>query len=76
MVQPYKGKHLGEQPTQLMEYIIQTYNAPKDTVLDTCTGSGTTAIAAKNLDRKFIGSEMGEAEFNQVIKRIEKTGRN
>jgi site-specific DNA-methyltransferase (adenine-specific) len=40
-----------------MEYLIKTYTLEGETVLDFCMGSGTTGLAAKNLNRKFIGIE-------------------
>ncbi len=46
-------------PTQklvaLFEYLIKTYTNKGDLVLDNCIGSGTTAVACKELGRKFIG---------------------
>ena len=40
-----------------MEYLIKTYTNEGETVLDNCMGSGTTGVACKNLNRKFIGIE-------------------
>ncbi|QPK62640.1 hypothetical protein IVG45_17580 [Methylomonas sp. LL1] len=39
--------------------------------MDTFTGSGSTALACRNLLRCFIGSEMGESEFNGAVTRLE-----
>jgi len=40
-----------------MEYLIKTYTNENETVLDFTMGSGTTCLAAKELNRKFIGIE-------------------
>lgn len=62
--------HPTQKPVALMEYLIKTYTNENETVLDFCLGSGTTGVAAKNLNRKFIGIEMDEAYFNIAKDRI------
>jgi site-specific DNA-methyltransferase (adenine-specific) len=52
-----KGGHPTGKPVALFEYFISTYTNPGDLVLDHCIGSGTTAVAAINTDRHFIGVE-------------------
>jgi len=47
--------HPTQKPVGLFEYLIQTYTSEGDVVLDNCIGSGTTAVAAINTNRKFIG---------------------
>lgn len=56
---PYdKNKfHPTQKPVALFEYLIKTYTNEGETVLDNCLGSGTTAIAAVNAGRHFIGIE-------------------
>ena len=44
-----------------------------DVVLDFTMGSGTTGVACKNLNRKFIGIELDKEYFNIAKKRIENT---
>jgi len=65
--------HPTQKPVALMEYLIKTYTREGDTVLDFCLGSGTTGVAAKNLNRKFIGVEMDDNYFEIAKKRIEET---
>jgi len=46
--------HPTQKPVDLMKYLIQTYTNAGDLVLDNCAGSGTTGVAAKLLNRKYI----------------------
>ena len=65
--------HPTQKPVALMEYLIKTYTNPGDVVLDNCMGSGTTGVAAKNLNRRFIGIEMNKEYFEIAKKRIDET---
>ena len=66
-----KGKqHPTQKPVELMEYLIKTYTNEGETVLDFTMGSGSTGIAAKNLNRNFIGIEQDENYFNIAKERI------
>ena len=60
-----------QKPADLCEYLIRTYSNPGDVILDPFAGSGTTAVAAINSDRSFIGWERDEGYYNAAIKRIE-----
>jgi len=66
-----RGLHPTQKPVALMEYLIRTYTNEGETVLDFTMGSGTTGVAAKNLDRDFIGIEMDETYFNIAKARID-----
>lgn len=65
-----KDGHPTQKPIALMEYIIKCYSNPNDVVLDSCMGSGTTGVAAKLLDRNFIGIELDESYFTTAKNRI------
>ena len=65
--------HPTQKPVALMEYLIKTYTNEGETVLDFCLGSGTTGVAAKNLNRKFIGIELEEKYFKIAQERINAT---
>lgn len=52
--------HPTQKPLELMEYLINTYTDPNDTILDFTCGSGTTLLAAKNHKRKCYGIELKE----------------
>lgn len=62
--------HPTQKPTALLEYLIKTYTLEGETVLDFTMGSGSTGVAAKNLNRKFIGIEQDEKYFEIAKKRI------
>lgn len=65
--------HPTQKPVALMEYLIKTYTNESETVLDFTMGSGTTGVACKNLNRKFIGIELDENYFNIAKTRIEES---
>ena len=62
--------HPTQKPVELVEYLIKTYSNECDTVLDNCMGSGTTAIAAINTNRNFIGFELNKNYFDIANERI------
>ena len=68
-----KGLHPTQKPVELFEYLIKTYTNEGETVLDNCMGSGTTAIAAINTNRNYIGFELDEEYYNLANERISKT---
>lgn len=62
--------HPTQKPIALMEYLIKTYTNEGDLVLDNCAGSGTTLLAAKNLNRRFIGIEKEQKYFDIIKERL------
>jgi len=62
--------HPTQKPVALMEYLIKTYTNKNETVLDFTMGSGTTGVAAKNLNRNFIGIEQHQKYFSIATERI------
>jgi site-specific DNA-methyltransferase (adenine-specific) len=67
-----KGLHPTQKPVPLMEYLINTYTNEGEVVLDNTMGSGTTGVAAVNLNREFIGIELDEKYFEISKERIDK----
>jgi len=65
-----KRLHPTQKPVALMEYLIKTYTNENELVLDFTVGSGSTGVAAKNLNRDFIGIEKDEKYFNIAKDRI------
>jgi len=62
-----QNKHLAMFPEELPRRLIKMFSFIGDVVLDPFLGSGTTSLAAKNLNRNSIGYEINE-DFLQVIK--------
>ena len=65
-----KRLHPTQKPVELLEYLIKTYTVEGETVLDNCMGSGTTGVACKNLNRKFIGIELDDTYYEIAKNRI------
>ena len=63
--------HPTQKPIKLLEELIKTYTNENDIVLDNCMGSGSTGVACKNLNRRFIGIELDENYFKIAKERIE-----
>ena len=65
-----KHLHPTQKPVALFEYLIKTYTNEGELVLDNCIGSGTTAIAAINTNRNYIGFELDEKYYEIANERI------
>lgn len=61
-------KHSAAFPVELPAWFIRLFTLPGDLVLDPFIGSGTTAVAAKQLARHYVGIEK-EPEYTQVAHR-------
>ena len=62
--------HPTQKPVDLLEYLIRTYTDEGMTVLDNTMGSGSTGVAAKQLNRNFIGMELNKEYFEIAKQRI------
>jgi site-specific DNA-methyltransferase (adenine-specific) len=65
--------HSTQKPLDLVKYLILTFSKPGDLILDAFAGSGTTLVAARQLQRRAIGIERdcefvktGEGRLNAV----------
>ena len=65
-----KGLHPTQKSLKLMQELIMIHSNEGHMVLDCFMGSGTTGVAAKNLNRNFIGIEMDEGYFKIASSRI------
>lgn len=64
-------KHPAMFPLQLAEDHIKSWSNEGELVLDCFLGSGTTAVAALNLNRRFIGYEINREYYKIAQKRID-----
>lgn len=69
---PTRSKeHLTMKPVPLFGYLVQNSSKPGDIVLDPFSGSGTTVIAAEQLDRTAYVMELNERYCDVIVKRWE-----
>lgn len=67
-----EGKHPTQKPLGLLKRIIEASTNEGDLILDPFNGSGTTGVAAKSLNRKYIGIEQEKSYIDLTVKRLEK----
>ncbi len=67
----FKRYHPTQKPVRLIKHFIKIHSNPGDKVLDPFMGSGTTAVAALNTGRKYIGFELDKHYFDLAEKRLE-----
>ena len=65
-----RGMHPTQKPLALFEYLVATYSNIGDLILDPFAGSGTSAIACKNLSRKFILIEKNKIYSKIIMNRL------
>ena len=66
----HKSVHPTQKPLDISEWLIKSYSNEGDTVLDYTMGSGTTGVAAFNLNRHFIGIEKEQEYYDVANDRI------
>ena len=70
--EPDRGrKHPTQKPVVLLSDLISRYSKKRDLILDPFLGSGTTLIAAEQLNRKVFGIEIEPRYVDVTIKRWE-----
>lgn len=62
------GYHVAAFPEELISFLIESYSAPGDLVLDPFLGSGTTLKVARVMGRRGVGYEIHE-EYRKLIER-------
>jgi DNA modification methylase len=62
--------HPTQKPLVILKKLIEVSSKPGDLVLDPFMGVGSTAIAAMELGRKFIGSEINQKYIDWANQRI------
>ena len=63
--------HKTQKPVGLIAKQIELYTKPGDLILDCFSGSGTTAIAAHRLGRRFICVELNPYYWEKSVERLE-----
>lgn len=63
------GKHPTQKPLSLLERIILSSTKENELILDPFNGSGTTGIAAKKLNRKYIGIDNDKNYLDITVQR-------
>ena len=64
------GSHVNQKPLKLMEFLISLVTKENAIILDPFSGSGTTCIAAKNINRHYIGIEIDSYNVEISNKRL------
>lgn len=64
------GSHVNQKPLKLMEFLISLVTKENAIILDPFCGSGTTCIAAKNINRHYIGIEIDSYNVKISNKRL------
>lgn len=63
--------HPNQKPVELLRYLVETYTNLGETVLDNCSGSGSTAEACMSCDRNYIAIEQNEMSVMKSRKRLQ-----
>lgn len=77
-VEPLEGfiNHPTPKPTKFIKEILEMFSKEKDLVLDPFIGSGSTALACKDLKRNFIGFEINKKYVELARKRLKRREKN
>ncbi len=65
--------HPTQKPERLVERILQASSRPGDLVVDPFLGSGTTAVVARRLERRFAGVDLNPDYVRLAMKRLSRT---
>ena len=60
-------------PTELVKKILENFSCENDTVYDAFTGTGTTGLVARQMNRHFIGSEIDPDTHRNAYNKIMET---
>ncbi|HET6383273.1 MAG TPA: site-specific DNA-methyltransferase [Armatimonadota bacterium] len=63
-----RGNHPTQKPVKLMQALIELTTQPQQLVLDPYCGCGSTLIAARNCERRFIGIEI-DPKYCEIAQR-------
>ena len=65
-----RGQHPTQKPLALMKALIELTTQENQVVLDPFAGSGTTLVAAKELNRNYIGFEIDKTYYTNALNRL------
>lgn len=73
----YSGNrlHPTQKPLPVLVPLIETFSQPGDIVLDPFAGSASTLVAARSLDRDYIGIELDETYHKLAVERLAQRSR-
>lgn len=63
--------HPTQKPVRLYEWILANYAKESDIILDTHVGSGSSLIACRNTNHKYVGFEIDDYYYEKAKERIE-----
>ena len=69
----YKMEHPSVKPSNLIKKLLRVHSNPNNLIIDPFLGSGTTAVACKELGRRCIGIEISETYCQIAVKRLKNT---
>lgn len=74
MVEPDEGyiNHPTPKPKRFIKEILKMFTRDNDLILDPFIGSGSTAVACLQLNRRFIGFEIEEKYYKIALERVKK----
>jgi site-specific DNA-methyltransferase (adenine-specific) len=62
--------HPTQKPIEALSPLIEAFCKPSGTVLDPFCGSGSTLVAAQQLDRRYLGIELDESHYRTALRRL------
>ncbi len=62
--------HPTQKPVKLLERLVEIFTDKNDVVIDPCAGSGSTLLAAANLDRRAYGFEIKKNFFKAAKEKV------
>ncbi len=68
---PERADHPTQKPLEIVERMLKASCPPEGVVLDLFMGSGTTAVAAKNCGRQFVGFELNPVYCEIIAQRLQ-----
>ena len=66
--------HPCEKPVDLLKFYIANSSNEGDIVFDPFSGTGSTLVAAKELNRQWLGYEIDGEYYNIAVNRLDKGG--